>query len=161
MTFDLRVAMPLDASAMADAHVDSIRSLGPASYPPPVVDAWAEAVRPQMYDEAIGSGERFWVAFDPVDPRACAGFSSHRIDDGVHGVSVYVRGRFARRGLGTGLLEQALASARSAGATSVAIDASLAAESFYRARGFVETGRGEHRLPSGVTMACVFMRREL
>jgi hypothetical protein len=32
---------------------------------------------------------------------------------------------------------------------------------FYKANGFEEVGRGQHRLWSGRPMACVFMRKEL
>lgn len=53
------------------------------------------------------------------------------------------------------------ASAAAAGATSIDIDASLAAVEFYEANGFEEVGRGEHRLSSGRSMACVFMRKNL
>ena len=37
----------------------------------------------------------------------------------------------------------------------------LRAEDFYRSCGFQELGVGEHLLPSGVAMACVFMRKTL
>ena len=47
------------------------------------------------------------------------------------------------------------------GATSIHVDASLAAVAFYRANGFGEVGRGNHRLRSGRDMACVFMRKTL
>jgi len=89
------------------------------------------------------------------------GFSSHRIDDEQHGVAVYVRGRAARAGVGSALLRSAEASAFNAGAKTIHIDASLAAVEFYKANGFDEVGRGEHRLWSGRAMACVFMRKSL
>ena len=43
----------------------------------------------------------------------------------------------------------------------VRLDSSLAAVDFYRANGFAETGRGEHRLRAGGVMACVFMEKNL
>jgi putative acetyltransferase len=89
------------------------------------------------------------------------GFSSHRIDENEHGVAVYVRGKAARFGIGSALLRSAEASAVGAGATGIHIDASLAAVEFYKANGFEEVGRGEHRLWSGRAMACVFMRKNL
>jgi putative acetyltransferase len=76
-------------------------------------------------------------------------------------VAVYVRGIAARRGIGSALLRMAEASALAAGATSLRLDASLAAVDFYKANGFVETGRGEHTLRVGRTMACVFMQKNL
>ena len=71
------------------------------------------------------------------------------------------RGIAARRGIGSALLRSAESSASTAGALSVQLEASLAAVDFYKANGFVETGRGAHRLRSGRTMACVFMRKDL
>ena len=72
------------------------------------------------------------------------------------------RGIAARRGIGSALLRSAESSASAAGARSVQLDASLAAVDFYKANGFVETGRGAHRLRLGRrTMACVFMRKDL
>lgn len=48
-----------------------------------------------------------------------------------------------------------------AGASSIHLDASLAAVEFYKANGFEEVARGEHRLWSGRPMVCVFMRKML
>jgi hypothetical protein len=53
------------------------------------------------------------------------------------------------------------ASAMAAGASNLKLDSSLAAVEFYKANGFVETGRGEHALRVGCTMACVFMQKNL
>jgi ribosomal protein S18 acetylase RimI-like enzyme len=89
------------------------------------------------------------------------GFSSHRIDGNEHGTAVYVREDAARRGIGSALFRAAEASAVAAGATRIDIDASRAAVEFYKANGFEEVGRGEHRLSSGRSMACVFMRKNL
>ena len=37
----IRPAQPADAEAITLAHLDSIRSLGPAFYPSEVVEAWS------------------------------------------------------------------------------------------------------------------------
>jgi GNAT superfamily N-acetyltransferase len=87
------------------------------------------------------------------------GFSSHRTDDAEDGVSVYVRGVAARRGVGATLLRLAEAHATEHGATTVQIQASLSGVEFYRVNGFEETGRGRATLMSGQTMPCVFMRK--
>jgi hypothetical protein len=41
------------------------------------------------------------------------------------------------------------------------LDSSLAAVDFYKANGFVETGRGDHQLRTGRMMTCVFMQKNL
>ncbi len=161
MTFDIRPAVADDADAIADAHRHSIETLGPRFYPAAVVRDWAALVRSDIYLEAISSGERFFIAVASGGAGGVLGFSSHRNDGGVHGVAVYVRGDAARQGVGSALLRAAEASAAAAGATRLAIDASLAAVAFYGAHGFVETGRGTHPLAHGRSMACVFMRKDL
>jgi putative acetyltransferase len=151
-----------DAGAIAAAHLDSIRSIGPAYYPPDVVEAWSAGLTPDIYVRAMLGGEVFFIATGDVDGEpAVLGFASHRVDDEQDGASVYVRGGAARRGVGTALLRLAEEYARAHGATSIQIQASLAGVAFYKANGFEELGRGEAHLMSGQSMPCVFMRKRL
>jgi len=160
--FEIRVARDADVSAIAAAHIDSIQSIGPRFYPADVVRDWGSRIAAEMYLHAMARGEVFFIAV-ASSGRAdeVLGFSAHHVADGQHGVAVYVRGIAARRGIGSALLRSAESSATAAGARSVQLDASLAAVDFYRANGFVETGRGTHRLVSGGAMTCVFMRKDL
>jgi ribosomal protein S18 acetylase RimI-like enzyme len=131
------------------------------------VSDWSAGISGKLYADAMASGEVFFVALPAPGPRPQAtgsdilGFSSHRIDGADHGTAVYVRGRAARLGIGSALFRAAEASALAAGATSIDIDASLAAVEFYKAHGFEEVGRGMHLLRSGRSMACVFMKKNL
>ena len=158
-----RRADPDDADALADAHRDSIQSLGPARYPQNVVDDWQDGLTGDVYRIAMGKGEVFFIATGRVDTGTLVlGFSSDYWIEGLtHGASVYVRGLAARRGIGSHLLAMAEEHARSAGATRVNVDASLTGVEFYKANGFQETGRGETHLMSGRSIACVFMSKEL
>ena len=147
---------------MAMAHVDSIRSLGPAYYDAGAVDAWAAAVRPQMYLDAMAAGEVFFIAIGAVEGQtAVLGFASHRPDDDGDSVSVYVRGAAARQGLGSALLQMAERHARDRGVTTVTIEASLAGVAFYRRHGFDEVERSDARLGNGALIPCVVMRKAL
>jgi GNAT superfamily N-acetyltransferase len=151
-----------DAAAIAAAHRDSIRSIGPAFYPPALVEAWGSDLTPDIYVKAMKGGETFFIAAGEVGGEPVVfGFSSHRVDAAQHGVSVYVRGLAARRGLGTALLRAAEEHAVALGATCIRIEASLSGVEFYKANGFVETGRGGAVLTSGRSMPCVFMRKSL
>lgn len=151
-----------DAAAIAAAHHDSIRSIGPAFYPPDVVEAWGSGLAPDLYVKAIEGGEAFFVATGEVDGHpAVLGFSTHRVDDEQDGVSVYVRGTAARLGIGTVLLRLTEDHALAHGANSIQIQASFAGVAFYEANGFQETGRGEALLMSGRSMPCVFMQKVL
>ena len=157
-----RRAHPDDAEAIALAHLDSIRSIGLAFYPPDVVDAWGSGLTPDVYVKAMEGGEAFFVATGHIDGKpAVLGFSTHRVDDAQDGASVYVKGDVSRRGIGTALLRLAEEHALVHGARSIQIQASLAGVEFYKANGFEEIGRGEAVLMSGRSIPCVFMRKFL
>jgi putative acetyltransferase len=157
-----RRAHPKDAEAIALAHLDSIRSIGPAFYPPDVVEAWGLGLTPDIYVNAMAGGEAFFIATGHIDGEpAVLGFSTHRIDDAQDGASVYERVKAARLGIGTALLRLDEEHAVEQGATSIQIQASLAGVEFYRANGFDEIGCGEALLMSGRSMPCVFMRKLL
>jgi putative acetyltransferase len=107
-------------------------------------------------------GETFYVAVGAVEGvSAILGFASHLVADGRHRTAVYVRGVASRCGVGSALLHLAEAQALAAGARSLHVDASLAAVDFYKANGFDEISRGQHRLRSGRVMSCVVMRKDL
>jgi ribosomal protein S18 acetylase RimI-like enzyme len=163
LAFATRRAELSDADAIALAHLDSIRSLGAAFYPPRVVDDWVEGIEGALYRNAMTNGEVFFIATGIVDGAdAVLGFSSdYRSEGASHGTSVYVRGRVARMGIGSALLGLAEAHAVSKGAERIQIEASLGGVEFYRANGFVEVSRGETQLATGRPIACVFMRKEL
>jgi putative acetyltransferase len=151
-----------DLDAIADAHLDSIRTIGPRYYADDIVTEWASRVTGSLYANAMARGETFFIAIctDKSQP-AVLGFSSHRVDEGEHRTAVYVRGSAARRGVGSALFRAAEAQAISAGATCIHVDASLAAVEFYKSNGFNEIASGEHVLWSGLRMPCVFMKKEL
>jgi ribosomal protein S18 acetylase RimI-like enzyme len=161
--FEIRRAERSDVDAIAQAHRDSIQSIGPAFYSPEVVECWQEAIAGQLYLEVMDKGEVFFIAIGDVDGRpAVLGFSSdYRIVGQKHGTSVYVRGGSARQGLGSALLAKAEAHAVSRGATCIDIEASLAGVAFYQANGFIEVGRGQTRLTTGRSIECVFMHKDL
>jgi GNAT superfamily N-acetyltransferase len=161
--YDIRRAQPSDVDEIALAHRDSIQSVGPAFYSQDVVHHWQEAITGQLYLTAMEAGEVFFIAVgDDEESGPVIGFASdYCIEGPKHGTSVYVRGRWARRGVGAALLARAEAHAVANGATSIEIEASLAGVAFYAANGFVEVGRGEVRLTTGRSMACVFMRKDL
>lgn len=159
----IRRAERSDVDAIAEAHRDSIRSIGPAFYPPVDVKAWAQGLTGDLYLSAMDGGEVFFVATGTIDgaTRVLGFASDYRRAGRTHGTSVYVRGDAARRGLGRALLRRAEAHARDAGARGIQIEASLAGVAFYEANGYREVGRGETRLKSGHPIACVFMRKDL
>jgi putative acetyltransferase len=161
--FETRQAGPADVEAIAEAHRDSIRSIGPRFYSAGDVEAWAHGLTGELYLNAMNGGEVFFIATGRIDGRTVVlGFASdYRIKGTTHGTSVYVRGPAARRGIGSALLSLAHAHAVAAGAERIDVEASLAGVEFYRANGFIVLSRGETRLMSGHPIACVFMRKPL
>jgi GNAT superfamily N-acetyltransferase len=89
----------------------------------------------------------------------CSAFTTHRVDDAQGGLSVFVGGRAARRGIGSLLLRYAEDHARAHGANSLQIQASLAGVGFYKANEFEEVTRGAADLLSGQSMPCVFYEK--
>ena len=161
LEFDIRRAGLEDVDAIAAAHLDSIRSIGALYYEPRVVSDWGARVTGELYAKAMARAEVFFIAVEPSGQPEVLGFSSHKIGVGAHRTAVYVRARATRQGIGSALFRAAEAAAIAAGATGIHVDASLAAVEFYTANGFEEVGRGEHRLWSGRSMACVFMQKPL
>ena len=158
----VRRADAADAEAIALAHADSIRSIGPDFYSPEVVEAWGSGLTPDLYIKAMEGGEAFFIATGELDGETIVlGFATHRVDDDKDGASVYVRRCATRQGIGTALLQLAEDHARSRGANSIQIQASLAGVDFYKANGFEALERGEARLMSGHSMPCVSMRKAL
>ncbi len=160
---EIRRAEPSDVDEIAVAHRDSIQSIGPDFYSSEVVECWQEGITGELYRRAMDAGEVFFIAVADVDGRrAVLGFASdYGVEGSKYGVSVYVRGRWARRGLGSALLARAEAHAVAAGATSIEIDASLAGVAFYKTHRYVELRQGETLLTTGRSMECVFMRKDL
>jgi GNAT superfamily N-acetyltransferase len=159
---ETRVATAADAGAIADAHRDSIRTLGSAFYAADAIADWQDAVTGDLYLQAMDRGEVFFVTCAAGQPARVLGFSSdYPIGGTLHGTSVYVRGSAARRGIGSALLRRAEGLALERGATDVQIEASLSGLAFYAANGFAEVGRSETHLPTGRPLACVVMRKAL
>jgi putative acetyltransferase len=162
MDFETRRADPSDADDIAAAHVDSIHSIGASFYPAEVVNAWGAPRNGDPYVRAMKRGETFFIAIGRAEhSRGILGFSSHHVMVAEHRTAIYVRGSASRRGIGSALFRLAEAEAIAANAISIRVDASLAAVEFYLANGFHEVGHGQHRLRSGVSMACVFMEKTL
>jgi putative acetyltransferase len=156
--FVVRAAVPEDYDGIAEVHMDSIRTLGPAKYDADAVNDWASVRTGEEYARRANDGAKLFVA---VDGGSILGFSDYRAAQGRHRTAIYVRASAARSGVGTALFERAEAAAREGGATEIHVDASLVAVPFYLANGFEEIGRGEHTLRTGRTIPCIIMRKRL
>lgn len=118
----LRLATAADVPALAALYAEAARALGPGVYSPAQVAAWAQFGRdtPAFRDYVLHA--RTWVAEGEgpagAAPRGFCGVAPLAADAGevegeVH--SLYVRPGLMRRGLGSALLQHALADARQQG----------------------------------------------
>src|SRR5262245_31000654 len=64
VSYDIRRAGAPDSEAMAAAHLDSIRSIGPGYYDDAIVRDWGARVQAGMYLRAMKQGEVFFIAVD-------------------------------------------------------------------------------------------------
>ena len=158
-----RQAGPSDVDAIAEAHRDSIGSIGPAFYAAGDVEKWQEGLTGQLYLDAMAGGEVFFIATGQIDrtPLVLGFASDYRLGGTTHGTSVYVRSVAARQGIGTSLLRRAEDHAVAGGATRIEIEASLAGVEFYKANGYVEVAPARARLKSGHLLQCVCMRKDV
>jgi len=154
----IRPASPADAEAITAVHVDSITNLGAREYPPDQIALWQRHCAPQRYLDNMVRGERFFLAVTADALADPVGFSAYRVEGGRHRIATHVAVRGARRGVGTALYCAAEDVARECGAPEIYNRASLVAVEFYLSLGFVELGRGSHRVLDG-ELPCVFMRK--
>jgi GNAT superfamily N-acetyltransferase len=75
--------------------------------------------------------------------------------------AMFVRGDWARRGLGTRILRACEAAARAEGFTRLALMATLPGYELYVRYGFTETDRAPITLPDGVLVPCVAMEKPI
>ena len=163
MPFAIRDAKPADAAAILETLRAAILGLTDGFYSSEIIEEWAAGnVSPERVDglaRAIANGEELVVvAADSSDQ--VLGFGSI-VPANNELRAVYVHPKHGRKGVGRAILRRLEELARSTGMTELQIDASINAESFYEANGFIAETRGEHTLSSGGRMSCVRMRKPL
>lgn len=128
-----------DLEPLADAHIDSIRSIPSGLYTPEQIEDWVAPIGPQKYRSAIDQGCVFFVA--ESEDGELLGFSeTHQIKGNTYNAAVFVSGQAKRKGVGTALFLAAEAQARKSGARCIELNSSLAAVEFYETA-FSRSGR--------------------
>jgi len=163
-TFTLRPGGPEDALSIIRAHRAAIRGTATKFYSSEIIDEWEgpidiPAQRVEGFARAMASGEEVVVVAEDSSG-LILGFGS--IVPGNNELrAVYVRAEHARKGIGRAILRRLEDLARDAGLKELRMDASINAEAFYKANGFIFEAVGEHPMPSGRRMACVRMSKAL
>jgi GNAT superfamily N-acetyltransferase len=130
----LRIATESDAPAIHDLHLRSARQLWVTRYDTEQIEGWIEGRTPEGYLPGIRAGEMF-VAEEESE---LVGFGHARPGTVA---AIFVEPAAVGRGVGTALLERAIAMARRRHAGAIRLAATLNAEGFYAGFGFVPVER--------------------
>ena len=170
-----RLASTADAEEIQALMQASIRAHFPRFYDPRHTESAARYIG--ELDLALVEDGTYYVHEAGGEIVACGGWSKrNRLytgsgaaeDDGrlldpatepARVRAMFVRGDWARRGLGRAILERCERDARAEGFTTLALMATLPGEPLYRAYGFREVERTMVRLPDGTELAGVAMER--
>jgi GNAT superfamily N-acetyltransferase len=159
--FAARRATESDADAMAEAHGDSIRAIGPRSIQRRSSTTGVSGINGALYIDAMARGEVFFVATGTIDGRdAVLGFASdYRSKALSTATSAYVRGAVAGHGVGSALLRLAEQCGREARRAYDPNRGVTRGRRILPTARYVELSRGDTRLRSGQAIAVVFMEK--
>lgn len=152
----LRTATAADADTLAGVHRSSILHGCVGSYRPVQIKAWLSAIDASIYPPRMAVA---YVRIAELDD-AVAGFASTTLRDGLIN-AVYVAPFATNQGLGSALVADAEEALLTAGQHEARLNATLNAVDFYRWLGYEDVEQTVNRLPGGVAMPCVAMRKRL
>ncbi len=150
-----------EIKGILDVHYAAVHGEPVDYYEEEILDDWSPPVdeqrianflnRPQKEDEVlrVATMDNGVVGFGIVVPR----LSELR--------ACYVLPRLGRQGIGRALLSELERTVQNAGCDWLNLNASMNAEPFYLANGFVADGLGRQPLPGGHEMSCVRMYKFL
>jgi GNAT superfamily N-acetyltransferase len=168
----IRRAAPEDLPAIRSLQAESLRALGRRHYDGRILDLFIE--NSGFLDEALSAEDTYWVAESGGRVIGACGFSERppryasAIGAPVLGRSVRARihGAFVhpdhvRNGIGRCLMAGAEGAVRARGHRMVALDTTLCGVPLGVAMGYRDVARMNARLPGGLTLGLVHMRKEL
>jgi GNAT superfamily N-acetyltransferase len=164
--YALRVATPADAEA--------VTALLAASYPTLLAEAYAPdllaATLPLMTKanpKLLASGTYYVAEVDGGSLAGCGGWTAEKPGSGEiapglgHIRHFATHPEWTRRGIASAMLVRCLEEAKVRGVTTMDAFATLSAEDFYRAHGFVPIGPIDVLMTPEIELPSVWMRREL
>lgn len=159
----IRKATVTDAAAIAEVNYNAVHVTAAKDYDDATIEDWSYGItndgikriedrivhNPENTTMLVAESGGDIVGFGDIAP------SSRELR------SLYVSPGAGRKGIGGKLLQKLEAIAREQGVIEVWLTASLTAEPFYAAHGYVSDGQEEHRLLSGRKMICIKMHKSL
>lgn len=146
-----------DKEKLSQMHIASIRKLCASHYTRQQLDTWTSVLVPQVYEQALkekvvltacDSGRELWgLGILDIENKELS--------------AVYVHPEAVGKGLGSGLLKALETIARKSGLIDITAHATLNAQGFYRAHGYLERELTAHYLPDGTKLACIRMVKTL
>lgn len=161
--FSIRVAGLADAPAISELLEASYRALLAPAYDPAAMQT-ALPVLTRANRDLLGSGRFHLAQTDGGSLVGCGGWSLERpgsgeIEAGLGHIRHFaVHPDWLRRGVGRSLVAVCEQEARAAGLTELECFASLNAEAFYAALGFIPLRRHDLAMGSGTTLPSIVMR---
>ncbi len=180
MGFTLRLATLIDLPILTEVIEASVRGLQSRDYTPEQI----EAALAHVYgvDTQLIADKTYFAVEADIDPAeivACGGWSKRKtlfggdqwnaredslLDPRTDAAKIrafFVHPAWARRGLGTLILDACEQAAASAGFTQLEMGATLTGVPFYLARGYVELERANVPLLGGLALPIVRMGKQL
>lgn len=175
MTLTLRAATPDDVAALRSLIADSVRGLQTGDYSAEQIEGAIGTV--YGTDRQMIADRTFFVVEDGDRIVACGGWSKRRTafgsddspvkDDSLLDPSTerakirgfFVHPEYARRGIGSHILQACEEAARAAGFRSFELTSTLTGVALYARHGYVETERLTWTLPNGEPYTAVRMKR--
>jgi putative acetyltransferase len=153
--YSIRPFTPADAPALCRLHTRAILATSDAFYSEAERISWAHGLTPQGYIDASNKDETFEVA---VRRGQVIGFCG-RTAKTVRGL--YVDPDCQGQGIGLALLSRAETVLQARGRTSVDINASCPAETFYARAGYTKIAERKRASRGGLMMNACIMRKEI
>lgn len=152
----VRTATSDDLEDIAALHRRSILDLCRGHYSSEHLEEWTTVLRGAAYGAMLSTR----VVFVAEHDGALLGFGVMDPKESLINAT-YIDPSAVRRGVGRRLMQAMEDAARDAGCTEVRLNSTLNAVPFYRTLGYADLGAATNRLPTGVELPCVLMKKAL
>lgn len=157
-----RKALEPDCPELVGVHYAAVHALASSHYPGEVLTAWSPAPDAARYGWLAGviAQNAVLCTVAEAPDGTLAGFSIAAPEQSLLR-AIYVHPAFTGSGIGRGLLERAQAECRAFGVTSLWLNASYNAETFYQKCGYESVGPVSYPLSEDASMGAVRMVKRI
>ena len=157
----IRRATLHDVDEIIECHRAAVHAIGAEFYSQIILDEWSPPNgRERREGTAFRLNDPEELTVVSIDGERIIGFGGVNSSQRVI-TSICVHPEYGGKGVGKSLLKYLEAIAAKAACSSLSLDSSLNAISFYEANGYKQALLSGHKLSSGYEMACVVMNKAL